>query len=80
MAATPLNRFKNQDTINVVGENVRHFRNKLELTQLQLADACEIDVRQIQRIEYGHSDTKLSRLQTVADNLQVTLAELVSKR
>ena len=80
MAATSLNSFKNQKTINIVAENVRYFRTKLNLTQLELAVACDIDIRQIQRIEYSETDTKVTRLEKLAEGLNVTIVELVTKR
>lgn len=80
MATTSLNSFKNQKTINIVAENVRYFRDKLNLTQLQLSVACDIDIRQIQRIEYSETDTKVTRLEKLAEGLNVTIAQLVTKR
>lgn len=72
--------FKNQHAIDLLASNVYFYRTHCNLTQLELANVVDIDVRQIQRIEYGVTDTKLSVIQALADALCVTISDLVSKR
>ena len=79
--ATPGKKiFNNQHAIDTLAGNVLHYRTASKLTQKELAGRCDIDVRQVQRIEYGISDTKLSVIQSLADSLGVTISDLLTKR
>jgi len=80
MATVKKKVFKNQSTIDTLASNVLHYRTQRKMTQKELAGECDIDVRQIQRIEYGLTDSKLSVIQSLADALGVSLVTLLTKR
>jgi transcriptional regulator with XRE-family HTH domain len=63
-----------------IGDRVRSHRLHAGLTQPDLGNAIGIDRRQIQRIERGETDARLSWLLLIADTLGLTLAELVEPR
>ena len=78
--ATPKNsNFKNQDSIDIVAANVYHYRKLKGLTQDLLGFHAGTNVKQIQRIEKAQSDSKIGLLKSIADVLDVTLADLVTK-
>lgn len=57
---------------SIRGERVRELREKLGLTQGQLAALCGLTLQQIHRYESGKSDTSGSGLKSVAEQLHVT--------
>lgn len=60
-----------------IGNHIRHLREAADLTQPQLVALSGIDRRTLQRIERGETDTRLSRLQSLARGLGLPLSELV---
>jgi transcriptional regulator with XRE-family HTH domain len=60
-----------------IGDHIRDLREAADLTQGQLVALSGIDRRTLQRIERGETDTRLSRLQSLARGLGVSLAVLV---
>lgn len=58
-----------------VGIKVKAARQKLGLTQEQLAEAIEKTVETISNIERGHSLTSIETLQLISHRLKVPLAE-----
>jgi len=70
-----LTRAKSQDyraTDTHVGRRVKSRRMQLGLSQSDLADKCGITFQQIQKYEKGTNRIGSSRLQQIADALQVT--------
>ena len=63
-----------------IGDLIRDHRLRAGLTQPELGNRIGIDRRQIQRIERGETDARLSWLLLIADALGVTLADLVGSR
>jgi transcriptional regulator with XRE-family HTH domain len=63
-----------------IGDLIRDHRERANLTQPELGNRIGIDRRQIQRIERGETDARLSWLLLIADALRLTLAELVAPR
>lgn len=61
-----------------LGANVRRLRAQRELTQEQLAEAADIDVRHVQRIEAGKSNAQLDTLCVLAAALGTVPAELLA--
>lgn len=60
-----------------VGENVRTLREKRNLTQEELAEACDVHPTEIGRIERGTRDVRLSTIMRVARGLRVPAADLL---
>lgn len=60
-----------------VGVQIRHVRERHNLSQLDVCGRSGIDVASYSRIEQGHSSPKLDTLIRIADAIGVDLADLV---
>ena len=60
-----------------VGLKVKKLRESKNLTQLELADKCEIDIRSIQRIERGEFGFGLHILFALATALDISPSDLL---
>ena len=58
------------------GQHVKHLRKVRKMTQLDLSVQSEIDVRQIQRIEYGEINTSIGNAYLLAKGLGISINEL----
>lgn len=58
--------------------NVRRLREKQGWTQERAAEACELDLRTIQRIEGGELDTSLSVLEKLAEGFNTAPTEILT--
>lgn len=65
-----------QDFLNSFGNHVKQLRKSQDMTQLDLAVLAEMDVRQIQRIEYGEINTSIGNAYSLAKGLGITISEL----
>ena len=69
------------DCLVLIAANVRHFRERRGLTQAELAEAVEIDLRQVSRIETARAgDFGVSHFIRLADVLDVRLTDLLRER
>ena len=69
------------DCLVLIAANARHFRERRGLTQAQLAEAVEIDLRQISRIETARAgDFAVTHFIRLADVLGVRLTDLLRAR
>lgn len=62
-----------------VGDRIRTRRRHQNLTQNELCHAVGVDRTTYQLIERGESDPRLGDLALIANQLQTTVAELVSQ-
>lgn len=62
----------------IVLHHVKHYREKLGITQVHLAELCELNPRTIQRIEKGEPTT-VSTAKDIAASLSVTSYTLLQK-
>jgi transcriptional regulator with XRE-family HTH domain len=60
----------------IFGDNVRHYRHELSLSQEQLANAAGVDRKTINRIEQGVHSVRLDNVWLIADALGVDLRDL----
>lgn len=60
-----------------VGVQIRHVRERLNLTQPDVCGRSGIDLATYSRIEQGHSSPLLDTLIRIADAMNVELSELV---
>jgi len=56
-----------------LGKKINEIRNQKGITQKELADACMMDIRTIQRIESGEVVPRMSSLKLISDILEVEL-------
>jgi transcriptional regulator with XRE-family HTH domain len=60
-----------------VGDRIRQRRERANRTQNRLAEVCGVDRTTYQRWEYGLSDPSLGELAIIADEVGVSVADLV---
>jgi transcriptional regulator with XRE-family HTH domain len=61
-----------------IGENIRKYRNRLNLTQDQLADKIGVTWEMISRYERGQS-SPMNKLDKISDALGISLGDLISE-
>ena len=57
---------------STTGDKVAHLRSQKGMTQKELADACHVDIRTIQRIESGDVEPRIYTIKLLANALDVT--------
>lgn len=62
-----------------IGENIKRYRNKLRLTQKELAKKVGMDDPRISEIEHGKGNPTLSTLIAIADALETSVEKLVKQ-
>jgi len=58
-----------------IGKKLRRFRLDAKLTQERLAEILNISFQQVQKYERGVTKINLTRLQQIADALQVSVSD-----
>lgn len=61
-----------------IGENIRKYRNRLNLTQDELADKVGVTWEMISRYERGQS-SPMNKLDKISDSLGISLSDLISE-
>jgi transcriptional regulator with XRE-family HTH domain len=64
---------------DLIARNVRTLRDRLNLTQEELAEKAGLSLRAVQKIEHGVSMPRSDTLDSIANVLQVTSSEMLSK-
>ena len=64
--------------IRQIGENIRKFRLKKKLTQLDLAAACGFEESSVGRLENGNTNPTIKTLLKISKALEITITELVT--
>jgi transcriptional regulator with XRE-family HTH domain len=62
------------------GRNLRRARERLELTQEEVADRSGVHATEVSRMEAGKRDPRISTLERLADAVEVSPGELLRKR
>jgi len=62
-----------------IGSRIRHFRKSKQLTIANLAFDCNIDSRQLIRIERGEINTSIYQLYTLCEKLNIELIDLLNE-
>lgn len=70
-------QYRNEEVIKKLGQKVREVRLSLGYSQQELADLCNLDLSQINRIELGKINTSVSHLFLIAEVLKVSPKELI---
>lgn len=63
--------FKDEEALKQIGENIRKFRMLKQISQEELANICEIDHSQVNRMELGKVNFGISYLFKIAHALEV---------
>ena len=61
-----------------IGRRIKLYRNKLGMTQAQLAEKLDVSAKYISSIERGQSSTSLNKLEKISKILEVDIANLIS--
>ena len=62
----------------LIGKQISFYRHQVGLTREQLAEACNLSVSYLNRIENGRKKASLDVLITIADTLGTTMDNLLS--
>ncbi|MEM1406023.1 MAG: helix-turn-helix transcriptional regulator [Bacteroidota bacterium] len=68
---------KNTNEFDLLGTKIRHFRQRKEYSQEYIASQLGLTQTSYSKIEKNASETSLSRLQKIADILEIQLSELL---
>ncbi len=68
------------DTWLAIGLNILHYRKEQGMTQMQLAERCNISRTYMQRIETAASSCTLNTLIDIAEALKIPLKKLFEFR
>lgn len=72
-----MTKVRNQALLTALGKQVKRLRTDRGLTLQDLAAKCEVDYRQVIRIEKGESNSSISMVFRLANGLEVTICELM---
>ena len=61
-----------------IGENIRRIRLEKNMKQKELADACDFDRQNMNRIEAGKNNVTYKTLLTIAKALDVSVIDLLN--
>lgn len=65
------------DITRVVGENIRRYREKFNITQEKLAELTGLHATFIGKVERGQTNATLRSIQKIADGLNITVSTLL---
>lgn len=68
-----------KNTATRVGERIRQLRKSLGLTQAELAEQTEMDVKSVSRLETGVHAPSLDQLERLASVFQVTMSHFLNE-
>lgn len=70
-----------KDIYDVVGINIKYYRNFKKMTQRELADKCLISENLIAKLEsITHQTVSLDTLEIIANALEVDIAKLLERK
>ena len=69
--------YKDEALLKEIGEKIREIRQKKEISQEMLANECEIDYSQVNRMELGKVNFSISHLYKIASALEIDPKELL---
>lgn len=70
-------QWRNEEVLKNLGKRIREIRQSKNLSQEELANLCDVDISQINRIELGKINTGISHVFLIAEKLNVEPIELL---
>lgn len=70
-------QWRNEEVLKNLGKRIREIRQSKNLSQEELANLCDVDISQINRIELGKINTSISHVFLIAEKLNVEPIELL---
>lgn len=71
-------KYRDQEYLILLGKHIEKLWLNSGKSQEDFAKICGLDVRQLRRIIKAESNSSISVLKKIADNLQLTLSELLN--
>lgn len=65
-----------QNRLKNIGKNIREYRKKLNLSQIELAVEVGIDRAYLSEIENGRTNTSINILYAISDALKIDITDL----
>ena len=62
---------RHSEFIAALGKSIRNIRKQKGLSQQKLADLCDLELSQINRIELGRINTSVSQVATICEALNI---------
>ncbi len=69
--------YKDDEALKLIGERIRDIRIKKKISQETLANECEIDYSQVNRMELGKVNFSISYLYRIARALNIDPKDLL---
>jgi len=70
-------QYRDNELVAKLGAKIRQIRLHKGLSQEELANLCDLELSQINRIELGKINTSVSHLFLIASKLGIDVSELV---
>lgn len=71
-------QYRDEAVIKKLGERIREIRLSKKMSQEELANLCNLELSQINRIELGKINTSVSHVFLIAKVLKVSPQELIT--
>jgi transcriptional regulator with XRE-family HTH domain len=71
-----MNKIRNEKLLLKFGKRIKQLRTEKQMSQDDLAIACDVEKTQIYRIEGGKINTTVSTLAALAEAFELSIAEL----
>ena len=71
--------FKLNNSMNIIGKNIRQLRQRNGWSQGEVAKRLKISIPAFSKIETGITDINISRLDQIANLFEVSTLEIISK-
>lgn len=71
-----MNNPKDEKWLKALGQHIKSYREKKELSLRKLADMADIDFGQLYKIEKGETNPSVSIIKSIADALGVKMGKM----
>ncbi|MGO3194744.1 MAG: helix-turn-helix domain-containing protein [Sphingobacterium sp.] len=69
-------QYKDEALLKELGKRIKSIRENKKWSQEYFSEICEIDTRQLGRIERAETNSSISILKKIADKLDISLSDL----
>lgn len=70
-------QYRDQDYLEKLGKHVKALREARGWSQEYFSNLCDIEIRQLGRIERAETNSTISILKKIADKLKISVSELL---
>lgn len=61
-----------------IGKRIKQLREAKNISQVELANLCSFEKSNMNRLEAGNTNSTVNTLETIAENLEVDIMELLN--